>query len=297
VWGLVFGFLEGRRTSEILGAGLSISYIVASGAVKTIGRWVLALGVPEAWMPAAVGALFLVPFAGTVWLLSCLPAPSAEDETERTHRAPMDRAARATFFRRHAFGLAALTALYVLLTGYRDFRDNFAFELWSALGYAEAPAMMTYSELPIALVVLVSLAWVVRVRDNRRAFFVVHGLMLGGAALIGAGTALFACGALGGAAWMIVVGAGLYLAYVPYGCVLFDRLMAMTYTAGTAVFMVYVTDAAGYAGSVALLLFKHLGAPEIDWLPFFVGLSYATSAVCLLGFLASWRYFARRHGA
>ena len=28
VWGLVFGFLEGRRTSEILGAGLSTSYIV-----------------------------------------------------------------------------------------------------------------------------------------------------------------------------------------------------------------------------------------------------------------------------
>ncbi len=29
VWGLVFGFLEGRRVSEILGAGLSASYILA----------------------------------------------------------------------------------------------------------------------------------------------------------------------------------------------------------------------------------------------------------------------------
>jgi hypothetical protein len=48
VWGLVFGFLEGRRTSEILGAGMSASYIVASGAVKSVGRMVLDAGVPEA---------------------------------------------------------------------------------------------------------------------------------------------------------------------------------------------------------------------------------------------------------
>jgi hypothetical protein len=294
VWGLVFGFLEGRRTSEVLGAGLSISYIVASGAVKTVGRWVLGAGVPEAWMPAAVGALFLPAFALAVWLLSCLPPPDAEDEAARTGRAPMDTEARSTFFRRHAFGLGALTALYVLLTAYRDFRDNFAFEIWSALGHGEAPAVLTYAELPVALVVLASLALVVRVPDNRRAFFIVHGLMLAGAALMGLATALFAGGALGGAAWMVLVGAGLYLAYVPYGCVLFDRLMAMTRTVGTSVFMIYVTDAAGYGGSVGLLLFKHWGAPDVDWLPFFVRLSYVTSFVCVAGFCASWGYFRRR---
>ena len=34
VWGLTFGFLEGRRTSEALGAGLSASYIVAPAILK-----------------------------------------------------------------------------------------------------------------------------------------------------------------------------------------------------------------------------------------------------------------------
>ena len=52
VWGLVFGFLEGRRTSDLLGIGLSLSYIVASGAVKTVGRWVMAAGISETWMPS-----------------------------------------------------------------------------------------------------------------------------------------------------------------------------------------------------------------------------------------------------
>ena len=55
VWGLVFGFLEGRRTSDLLGAGLCASFIVASGFVKSVGLGVLGAGVPETWMPAVVG--------------------------------------------------------------------------------------------------------------------------------------------------------------------------------------------------------------------------------------------------
>src|SRR5205085_7275168 len=59
VWGVVFSFLEGRRTSEILGAGLSCAYVVASGAVKSVGKTLLDNGVSEAWMPAATGVMFL----------------------------------------------------------------------------------------------------------------------------------------------------------------------------------------------------------------------------------------------
>src|SRR5262249_48126062 len=38
VWGLVVWYLEGRRTSELLLAGLSCSYIISSGIVKDLGR-------------------------------------------------------------------------------------------------------------------------------------------------------------------------------------------------------------------------------------------------------------------
>jgi hypothetical protein len=45
VWGLVFAFLEGRRTTELLGAGLSASYIVASCVVKGVGTELMELGI------------------------------------------------------------------------------------------------------------------------------------------------------------------------------------------------------------------------------------------------------------
>jgi hypothetical protein len=40
IWGVVFSYLEGRRLTELLGAGLSASFIIASGVVKSVGEWV-----------------------------------------------------------------------------------------------------------------------------------------------------------------------------------------------------------------------------------------------------------------
>ncbi|MEZ4448247.1 MAG: DUF5690 family protein [Nannocystaceae bacterium] len=294
VWGLVFGFLEGRRLSEVLGAGLSASYIVASGFVKTVGRWVLGAGVPEVWMPALVGLAFTPLLVAAVWTLRQLPPPTAEDEALRTRRAPMDGHERRAFFSRYAPGLVALTGLYVLLTAFRDFRDNFAPEIWDALGYHETPSVMTTVEIPIAFGVLVSLALIMRIRDNREALLYVHRIMAAGALLIVVATALWQLGVLPPLVWMMAVGLGLYMGYVPFGCVLFDRLIAAVGLVGTAGFMIYVTDAFGYLGSVGLLLYKNFAHRELPWLDFFVGAAYATGGIGALCFLASRMYFARR---
>ena len=109
VWGLVFAFLEGRQLTELLGAGLSASYIIASGFVKSAGSAVMnGWEVSERWMPAVTGLLFLLPFMICVFLLQQLPAPSAADEAARMRRLPMDRAARGDFLRRFAPGLPAV---------------------------------------------------------------------------------------------------------------------------------------------------------------------------------------------
>lgn len=294
VWGLVFGFLEGRRTSEILGAGMSASYIVASGAVKSVGRLVLDAGVAPSWMPFVTGAIFFPPFVAAIALLRVLPPPDEADVAARTVRRPMDGRQRAVFFARFALGLTVLTGLYMLLTAYRDFRDNFAVEIWGELGWTDAPAIFTVSEIPVALCVLVGLALLYRIRDNRTAFFAVHWLMGAGTLLIGLSTLAFDAKLIGPVVWMIAIGIGLYLAYVPYGSMLFDRLIAYTHTAGTAVFMIYVTDAFGYAGSIAVMAYKNFGEAELSWLAFFRGFSYTTAIACTSAFAVSAWYFARR---
>lgn len=295
IWGLVFGFLEGRRVSEPLGAGLSASYILASGAVKSIGRWmVVDLGVPEFWMPFATGALFVVPMLVVVFMLASLPPPSAEDEAARSPRVPMDAQARKAFFLAYLPGLLPLTLLYIVLTAYRDIRDNFAVELWAAVGYAEEPAIIGYSEIPVAFGVMLALALLLLIRDNRTALVVVHAFMATGTFLVGSLTLGWELGYVSPEVWMIGVGFGLYLAYVPYGCVLFDRLFAAVGAVGTAGFLIYVTDAFGYFGAVCLMLYKDLGAAEISWLSFFTTASYATAIVCTSLYLISMAYFTAR---
>jgi Family of unknown function (DUF5690) len=294
IWGLIFGFLEGRRVSDSLGAGLCASFILASGFVKSVGRSVLDHGVSDHWMPACVGLLFAPPLALSVWLLAQIPPPSSTDEATQTKRAPMDSRARRAFFVQYAPGLVALIAAYVALTALRDFRDNFARELWDALGFGASPAILTTTEVPVAIGALGGVALMMVIRDNKRALLATHLLMASGALLIAGSTLLFQLGIVSALPWMIAVGLGLYLGFVPFNCVLFDRLIAATGSLATAGYLITLADAFGYLGSTAVLLGKSLGNPKLAWLPFFEGFAYAGSAVCLLCFAASALYFAKR---
>jgi hypothetical protein len=294
VWGIVFSFLEGRQTSEILGAGLSCAYVVASGAVKSVGRLLLDTGIGESWMPAAAGVLFLPLFLAAVYGLSLIPPPSAADIAARTEREPMSKAERRAFIRRYLPGLAALVVVYLLLTAYRDFRDNYAADIWADLGLAQQASIFTLTEIPIGLSVMLVLTLLYVVKDNRRGLLLTYLIMGSGALLIGAGTLMFDAGMLGPRAWMITVGLGLYLGYVPYGCVLFDRTIAALKTVATAVFLIYVSDAVAYGGAVGVVLYKNLGQADISKLQFFRHFSYVTCVICTIGFAASGRYFLRR---
>ena len=294
VWGVVFSFLEGRRTAEILGAGLSCAYVVASGAVKSIGKSLLGAGISDAWMPATTGLLFLPVFLAAVYGLSLIPPPSAEDVAARTEREPMQAGERREFMRRFWPGLLLLVFVYFFLTAYRDFRDNYAAEIWADLGLGDQAAVFTVTEIPIALSVMLVLGLLYLVKDNRRGLMLTYVIMGSGAVLVGVGTLLFDRGAIDARTWMTLVGLGLYLGYVPYGCVLFDRTIAALGIVATAVFLIYVSDAVAYGGSVLVVLYKNLGQADISKLQFFRYFSYATSAFCMIALAISARYFLVR---
>lgn len=283
IWGLVFSFVEGRRTSELIGAMLCASFIVASGVVKSVAVLLMRAGVSAWWMPAATGALFAPLLILSVAVLARMPPPSIADERARVRRVPMTAEARRHFLRAHGLPMLLLVLGYVLLTAVRDLRDNFAAEIWAGLGYAGEARMFSESELPVGAIVLGALACLVLVRSNGRALMLMHGAVIAGALLLGCSTVAFRMGALSPLPWMILSGAGLYLAYTPFNAMLFDRLIAYFGSPGNAGFLIYVADASGYVGSVALLLWRSLGTPHLDWLGFFITACEASAvAVALL---------------
>lgn len=286
VWGLVVAYLEGRRCSDFVMAALCGSFIVASAAVKDVGRWLMSgWQVPENWMPAATGALFLPVFLLAVYLLSALPEPDAQDKAARKPREAMDKAARHAFLRRYALGMLLLLVFYFFLTAYRDFRDNYGVEIFRSLGYgADQTALFTRSEIPVAVASLAALALLNGTRNNRLALLLTYGFMMLGMAVLVAATLAMSQGRIEGLTWMICTGLGAYLAYVPINAVLFERLMAATGSAGTAVFGIQLADSVGYTGSALIQLFKDLGNPSGTHLAYFSSFSLALG---IGGFLLS----------
>jgi hypothetical protein len=294
IWGLVFGFLEGRRLSELLGSMLCASFIVSSGVVKSVGESVMLHGwANEYWMPAATGLLFAPLLLLCVAGLALMPPPSAEDERLRVARAPMDASARRKMFAAYAPGLIALVVIYVGLTALRDFRDNFAVEIWNGLGFRNDAEIFTLSELPVAAIVLVTLALVMFVRDNTRAFMANLVLVAAGLGLAGLASLAFQAHMIGPITWMIALGAGLYLGYTPFNALLFDRFIAASGRTGTAGFLIYVADAAGYMSSVMLLVFYNFVGMHISWVNFLILISYVAALAGLVLLVGAGFYFHR----
>lgn len=295
IWGLVFGFLEGRRTSEILGSILCASFIVASGAVKSVGKWLMLQGYADEFvMPALTGLLFAPLLALCVWGLTHLPPPSPADIAARVERAPMNKAARSALFAAYAPGLIALIILYVMLTALRDFRDNFAAEIWQGVGLGEQAALFALTEIPIGLTVLVVMAGLAIFRNNRTAILANLILIGAGLCLTSMASAAFYLGLVGPVMWMVLLGAGLYLAYTPYNGLMFDRLLAATGKVGTAGFLIYVADSSGYLGSVGLLLFKNFSGLELPWVDFLIAASAVSGVLGLALLVYASVYFYRR---
>ena len=291
VWGLVSRYLEGRKTAELLFAGLSCSYIVASSSVKTVGSWIMSQGVDEFWMPVATGAMFIVPFMVAVFFLNQLPLPSEEDEASRNKRTTMDSQDRMAFFKQFLVGMLMLLFLYFFLTAYRDFRDNYMREVFIAMGYGDEPALFAKADLPVAFGIMIVMALLNLAKDHRRGLVAVFGVMIAGMVLMAGATLLKDLDKINGLWWMILIGFGAYLAYVPFGAVLFERIMASTKAAGTAVFAIYLCDALGYTGSVGIQLYKDLGQAELDYFEFLRLFTYFMAALGIILFVLSAIYF------
>lgn len=288
VFGVVLSYLEGRRNTELLVAALSATFIFSTGFVKTTGVWLLQdFGVGEYMMPFLTGLLFFPIFLLAVWMLRQSKPPGPADVEHRTERLPMNARQRTAFLKKHGWGFAGMVIVYIFLTVIRDFRDNFIVEFWAELGYSQQPELITLTEIPVAVVVLIIAAAGVLIQSNRRAFNSGMLLTMFCALLILVVTVLFSRALLSPVIWMVGTGIGVYLPYILFHCLLFERLIALLRFKGNIGFLFYVADALGYAGSVGVMLFKELGNFQTTWVNFFIQLNiYAALGILGVSVLA-----------
>lgn len=296
LWGIVFSYVEGRRATDFIGAALAVSFIFGSGIAKSVAQMVMTQwGVSEYWMPFVTGLLFLFPLLLFVYLLERMPPPDRRDIAHRTERVPMLARDRKAFLKVFLPGVLLLVLVYIFVTVLREVRDSFMADMWRASGEEFLPGVFAKTETLISIVILVMVAGMVVIKSNLNAFLIAQWMMLAGFLLSGIVTGLYLQQQLTTFTWMTLVGLGLYMTYIPYNSILFDRLLAAFKYAANVGFLIYVADAFGYLASVAVVLTKTIFKLELNWLNFYTQLVLITSVAGVFFTLASIVYFKRKH--
>jgi Family of unknown function (DUF5690) len=292
MFGLVLAFLEGRRMTELLVAGLCASFIVADGVVKSLGTVLLNRGISEFWMPATAGLIFLPLALFFVWMLRQIREPTILDKSLRSPRVPMTLADRWHMLRKHAPGLACIVTMYFLVTILRSMRADFAPEIWRGLGEATPPSIYSRSELWVAGAVMLSVGLGFLIHDNRVAFFSAMVMAACGWCLV-----LFSVTAIrqqwiSPFVFMVLLGIGLYIPYVIAHTTIFERLIAMTRDKANMGFLLYVADSIGYLGYVMVVLFKGR-LSTADFAQRYLSISLTISWIAIAAIAFATLFFAR----
>ena len=298
LWGVLFSYVEGRRATDFISAALAVSFIFASGLAKSTAQWVMdEWHVNEYWMPFVTGLIFLGPLLIFVYLLERIPPPDAEDIANRTERLPMPKEKRKAFLLMFWPGIVMLVIIYILVTILRDVRDNFMADMWRESGEAYQSTIFTQTETIISLIILVMIAVMVVIKNNFRAFMIAQGIMLVGFIIAGTSTFFYLQQSLSMFSWMTLVGLGLYMVYIPYNSLLFERFIAAFRFAGNVGFLIYIADSFGYLGSVGVLLSKTLFKVELQWLEFYTTVVMIAAITGVIGTIISLIYFKRKYSA
>lgn len=296
MWGVIFSFLEGRRTTDILASIMGVSMALSSGVAKSLGLYTLnTLHVSEFWMPALIGAVSLPLLCLTGWMMTRFPAPSAVDIASRSVRVTLNGKQRWELFRRFMPLLVMLFAANLLLTVQRDIKEDFIVcivdvSTISSWAFAQIDTIAT-------LVMLATFALLASTYDHLRVLcilLILSSAGMGALAMLGAN---FDTYALPTTIWLFLQSLCLDIAYLSFQTIFFERFIACFKIKGNVGFFIITIDFVGYLGTLALLLFKEYYASHINWAEFYNQMSVYIGSACCVAFIGSLVYMIVKKNA
>lgn len=293
MWGVIFSFLEGRRTTDILAAIMGVSMALSSGLAKSMGLYALnELGISEFWMPALIGALAFPLLCLTGWMMTRFPQPTAADIASRSVRVTLNGKQRRELFRRFMPVLTLLFAANLLLTVQRDVKEDFIVciidvSTVSSWAFAQVDSIAT-------LVLLAVFALLASTYDHLKVLCMLLLLSTIGMGILAFLGANFHSTGLPTTVWLFLQSLCLDMAYLSFQTIFFERFIACFKIKGNVGFFIITIDFVGYLGTLALLLFKESYASHIDWQSFYNHMSLWIGVVCCVAFTGSLVYMVWR---
>lgn len=297
MWGVIFSFLEGRRLTDLLASLLGISIVVSSGTAKSFGLFAMDLGISQFWMPALIGGIALPLLCLLAWVLTLLPHPNTKDIRRKTERTVMDGKDRWSIYK--AF-MPILTLLFVcnfLLVMLRDVKEDFLVNIFDTTGYSSW--FFARLDSVVTLIILGLFALMTFVRKNIKALMILLGFVVCGNILMTVISLGYDWLQLTPVTWLFLQSLCLYVAFLAFQTIFFDRFIACFKVKGNVGFFIALIDAIGYTGTVGVLLFKEFSTPDLDWLTFYNRMAGGIGLFCAVALTASgvliWRRYRREH--
>lgn len=294
MWGILFSFLEGRRLTDILASLMGVSMVVSSGTAKSAGLYVMdVLGVSPFWMPALIGGLAVPLLALLGYLLTRLPHPSAEDIACKSERETLNKEQRWQLFRNFIPFLTLLFVANVLLVVLRDIKEDFLVNIIDISGYSSW--LFAQIDSIVTLIILAIFGLMVFVRDNLRVLNILLLLIMAGMVVMSFISFRNETLLLSPVTWLFIQSLCLYMAYLTFRTIFFDRFIACFKIRGNVGFFIALNDFLGYAGTVIVLVMKEFFNPDVNWNYFYNQMAGYVGIICFISFLFSFIYLQQRY--
>lgn len=296
MWGVIFSFIEGRRETDLLASLLGISMVVSSGTAKSVGLYVMGhFQVDEFWMPAAIGACALPLLCLLGYCLHCLPMPTAEDIRQKSERCTLDGKQRWALFRQYMPFLLMLFVANLMLVVVRDIKEDFLVKIFDVEGNGYSSWIFAQLDSVVTLIILCIFGLMIFVKNNFKALLILLGMVIAGMGAMSYVSMCYDELQLSPLTWLFIQSLCLYIAYLSFQTIFFDRFIACFRIQGNVGFFIVLIDFIGYSGTVLVLMVKEFFSPEIDWLVFYNHLAGFVGMACCLLFAGAFVYLVRRH--
>ncbi|MEO5681961.1 MAG: DUF5690 family protein [Chitinophagaceae bacterium] len=296
IWGIVFSFIEGRKFTDMLALILSTNFIFSSGVAKSLGRVCIEYwNIPEIYTPFVAGLFYIPLLLLAVWMLTKIPPPAETETASRGARVTLNGKERIALFKQFFTGLTAITVINLLLTILRDVKDNYAVEILRTVKPSFKPAIFTQMETIAAVTVLLLLLLLTGYKNHFRSIAAHHAAIAFGLVIILLSALFLQLHILDPIFNLVLFTVGLYVCYNTLQCLFLDRFIAAFKVKGNIGFFFYFMDSVGYLGSCFIIVNKEIFSPKVNWLNYFLTISFILGIIGLVSIIISWIYFRKKY--
>lgn len=286
MWEVIFSFIEGRKVTDILASLLGVSMVFSSGVAKSFGLFAMnEMQIDQFWMPAVIGgfALPLLVFMG--YMLKRLPQPTAEDIALRNERVVLDGKGRVALFRKYAPILTLLFIGNFMLLVLRDIKEDFLVNILDMSN--QSSWFFARIDTIVTLIILGIFALFAFFRSNIRALLWLMTLVIAGCLTMTYVSFHYETLDLKPVTWLFIQSLSLYIAYLTFQTIFFDRFIACFRIKGNVGFFIALIDFIGYLGTVTLLSTKEFLNIELEWFALFNHIAGFVGATCSILFIVA----------